>query len=184
LDIGHDLTRRLAGYAASDTVEKAQLDRLMAFLAGGSDAFSRANPIGHVTASALVVDPEGKTTLLTHHAKLGRWLQPGGHVDSDDETILAAALREAAEETGLVGLSSDSGEIFDVDVHRIPAHAGRNEPEHLHFDVRFLLLAPNRDIAISDESDDLRWFDLDEAIVVAGDDSLRRMLLKVQSRLA
>ena len=184
MDISVDLERRLQPYAAFDATEQAHLDHLRAFLASGGDVIARANPVGHVTASALVIDRQTTTTLLTHHAKLGKWFQLGGHVDIDDETVLGAALREATEESGLAGLTAWDEAVFDVDVHTIPFHRGRNEPEHLHFDVRFLLLAPSRDIAISEESNDLRWFDLDEATLAAGDDSLGRMIRKVRSRLA
>ena len=172
MDMGQTLARSLDGYAAFDAVEQAHLDHLRAFLASGRDVFSRANPIGHVTASAFVVDRQANATLLTHHAKLGRWFQLGGHVDNEDDTVLAAALREAAEESGLVRLIPSGDGVFDVDVHTIPFHAAKNEPEHLHFDVRYLIVAADRAFTISDESNDLRWFDLDEAALVAGDDSL------------
>ena len=85
---------------------------------------------------------------------------------------------------GLVGLIPSGDGVFDVDVHTIPFHAAKNEPEHLHFDVRYLIVAADRAFTISDESNDLRWFDLDEAALVAGDDSLRRMIRKVRSGLA
>jgi len=178
MDLGQDLAHRLNHYEAFDATEQAHLDGLRTFLAGGSDITSRLNPIGHLTASALVVDPDGRTVLLTHHAKLGRWLQLGGHVESDDGDMLAAALREAREECGIVGLRSDSDDVFDIDVHQIPFAASKNEPEHLHFDVRFLLQALDADLTISDESNDLRWFTLDEALAVASDESLARMLRK------
>jgi 8-oxo-dGTP pyrophosphatase MutT (NUDIX family) len=183
MDIGQTLARSLHGYAAFDAVEQAHLDHLRAFLASGHDVFSRANPIGHVTASAFVVDRQANATMLTHHAKLGQWFQLGGHVDIEDETVLAAALREAAEESGLAGLTPADDGVFDVDVHTIPFHAARNETEHLHFDVRYLLIAADPAFTISDESNDLRWFDLDEAARVAGDDSLRRMIRKYRSTL-
>jgi 8-oxo-dGTP pyrophosphatase MutT (NUDIX family) len=184
MDISVDLEHRLRAHAAFDATEQAHLDHLLAFLASGGDPIARANPVGHVTASALVIDRRTTTTLLTHHAKLGKWFQLGGHVDIDDETVLGAALREATEESGLAGLTAWDEAVFDVDVHTIPFHRRRNEPKHLHFDVRFLLLASNRDIAISEESNDLRWFELNEATLAAGDDSLGRMIRKVRSRLA
>jgi 8-oxo-dGTP pyrophosphatase MutT (NUDIX family) len=152
MDIGQILARSLDGYAAFDAVEQAHLDHLRAFLVSGSDVFARANPIGHVTASAFVIDPNTNATLLTHHAKLGQWFQLGGHVDIEDETVLAAAQREAAEESGLLGLRPSGDGVFDIDVHTIPSHAARNEPEHLHFDVRFLLIAADRDFTICDGS--------------------------------
>jgi 8-oxo-dGTP pyrophosphatase MutT (NUDIX family) len=91
--------------------------------------------------------------------------------------MLAAALREAREESGIVGLE----DIFDIDVHPIPFLASKNEPEHLHFDVRFLLQARGADFTISEESNDLRWFTLDEAPAVASDESLARMVRKLKS---
>jgi 8-oxo-dGTP pyrophosphatase MutT (NUDIX family) len=184
MSIANDLERRLRAHAAFDAVEQAHLDHLRTFLASDGDPIARVNPVGHVTASALVIDRQTNTALLTHHVKLGKWFQLGGHVDPDDGTVLGAALREATEESGLTGLTPWDDAVFDVDVHTIPFSRGRNEPEHLHFDVRFLLLAPNRDIAISDESNDLRWFSLDEAAAVASDDSLGRMIRKVRTRLA
>jgi 8-oxo-dGTP pyrophosphatase MutT (NUDIX family) len=184
MDIRDDLTRRLAGYAAFDAVEQAHLDHLRAFLASDGDPIARGNPVGHVTASALVLHRDTGATLLTHHAKLGKWFQLGGHIDPGDATVLAAALREATEESGLAGLTPWDDAVFDVDVHAIPVHRARNEPEHLHFDVRFLVAAPNRKIAISEESNDLRWFSLDEAAAHASDDSLGRMIRKVRPRLA
>jgi 8-oxo-dGTP pyrophosphatase MutT (NUDIX family) len=183
MDIRDDLTRRLAGYAAVDAGEQTHLDRLGAFLASDGDPIARENAVGHVTASALAVHCQTRTTLLTHHAKLEKWFQLGGHVDPDDETVLGAALREATEESGLAGLTPWDEAVFDVDVHAIPFHRARNEPGHLHFDVRFLVVAPNRAIAISDESIDLRWFSLDEAAAAASDDSLGRMIRKIRSRL-
>jgi 8-oxo-dGTP pyrophosphatase MutT (NUDIX family) len=183
MSIADDLERRLRTHAAFDATEQGHLDHLRAFLASDGDPIARENPIGHVTASALVIDRQTDTTLLTHHGKLGKWFQLGGHVDQGDATVLSAALREATEESGLAGLTPWDEAVFDVDVHTIPFHRGRGEPEHLHFDVRFLLAAPNRDIAISDESNDLRWFSLDEAAAVASDDSLGRMIWKVRSRL-
>ena len=93
--------------------------------------------MGHITGSAWVVDIAGNRVLLADHAKLGRWLQPGGHSDGDPDT-LAVALREAREESGLDVRALDDA-IFDIDVHRIPARG--DEPAHLHFDVRFLVQA-------------------------------------------
>ena len=95
----------------------------------------------------------GDRVLLVHHAKLGRWLQPGGHSDGDPDT-LAVALRGTREESGLDVRALDDA-IFDIDVHRIPAR-GR-EPAHLHFEVRFLVQAEHDRFRISDESHALAW---------------------------
>ncbi len=179
--VEQDLQHRLKAYTAIDATERAHLDELRAFIASGSDTTSRLNPIGHLTASAVVIHPDGRNVLMTHHAKLGRWLQLGGHVESSDRDMLAAALREGREESGIIDLRPDSEDVFDVDVHLIPLLAAKNEPEHLHFDVRFLFHAHDGELVISKESNDLRWFTLDEALAVASDDSLARMVRKLKS---
>jgi 8-oxo-dGTP pyrophosphatase MutT (NUDIX family) len=99
-------------------------------------SYFRDHMPGHITGSALIIDESRQYTLLTHHAKLNRWLQPGGHADGD-ENILNVALREAEEETGLKNLRLVEKSFFDIDIHTIPAR--HDFPEHFHFDVRFLL---------------------------------------------
>jgi 8-oxo-dGTP pyrophosphatase MutT (NUDIX family) len=149
-------------------------DRMLAFIdEHPRDAHLRSCQPGHLTASALALDAEGKRALLTHHKKLGRWLQLGGHCDGDPD-LVRVALREATEESGIEGLSIDP-EPIDVDIHAIPARKG--EPEHLHLDTRFLVRAPAgvRERA-SDESLELRWFDLRDADAIETDDSVRRLL--------
>jgi 8-oxo-dGTP pyrophosphatase MutT (NUDIX family) len=122
-------------------------------------AFFRDHLPGHITGSAWIVDPQRQHVLLTHHAKLNRWLQPGGHADGD-ENIIGVALREAKEETGLTTLRLVQNSIFDIDVHTIPA---RNDfPEHLHYDVRFLFEAdPGEKIIVTTESHALEWISMD-----------------------
>lgn len=108
-----------------------------------------------MTASAWIVDPSKKFVLLTHHAKLNRWLQPGGHADGDED-ILNVALREAEEETGLKNFNLIYPGIFDIDIHTIPAR--KELPEHLHYDVRFLLQNSRLETLIhSEESHALAW---------------------------
>lgn len=92
--------------------------------------------------------------LLTHHRKLGRWLQLGGHSDGDPFT-LGVALREAQEESGIMDVTVVTDEIFDLDVHEIPGNA--REPAHIHYDVRFLLRAERTDFVVSEESSELAW---------------------------
>ncbi|MBL7856102.1 MAG: NUDIX hydrolase [Cyclobacteriaceae bacterium] len=118
-------------------------------------AYFRDNLPGHITGSAWIVDESRKFVLLTHHAKLNKWLQPGGHADGD-ENIYNVALREAEEETGLADFKLLQHSIFDFDVHTIPARP--DFPQHLHYDVRFIFKA-SRDqaLTITEESHDLQW---------------------------
>ena len=149
-------------------------DRMLAFIDDHPrDAHLRSCLEGHLTASAIVLDATGTRVLLTHHRKLGRWLQLGGHCDGDAD-LARVALREATEESGIAGLSIDPVPI-DVDIHVIPAR--KHEPEHLHLDTRFLVRAPEgaRERA-SDESLEVRWFDLREARTIETDDSVRRLM--------
>jgi 8-oxo-dGTP pyrophosphatase MutT (NUDIX family) len=132
---------------------------LLAFLAARpDDACSRSCVPGHLTASALVVDAAGRSTLLTMHPRVGRWLQLGGHCEPGDASLADAALREATEESGIPDLVIDP-EPLHVDVHPITCSLG--VPTR-HLDVRFLVRAPAGAVPqISDESDDLRWWPLD-----------------------
>ncbi len=132
-------------YAEGFHVPEGEHALLRRQIAAGDDIHSRRTFPGHVTTSALVLDREGRRTLLIHHRALGRWLQPGGHYEPPDE-LAASALREAVEETGVSGLAVDpwhggSGLPIDIDSHRIPARPERGEPEHWHHDIRFVVRA-------------------------------------------
>lgn len=138
--------------------------------------FTRSAFPAHFTGSALVLSSDGSRALLHHHRKLGRWLQFGGHCDGDED-VLRVARREAQEESGIDGLIVASARPFDLDIHEIPAHA--SEPTHFHYDVRYVLIAPeNVSFAASAESHELRWFTADEMEQLPLDAGLRRMLQK------
>jgi 8-oxo-dGTP pyrophosphatase MutT (NUDIX family) len=172
------LLSELAAYAPADPAEGASLERVRRLLRGPVDPYARANPEGHVTGSAVIARPDGSAFLLVHHRKLERWLQPGGHVDPADATVLATALREAREETGLGALAPAlGGRVLDVDVHVIPArHA---EPAHAHFDLRYLLTTrEERTAARLEEVGEVAWFTFAEAVSVGADASLARALRK------
>jgi 8-oxo-dGTP pyrophosphatase MutT (NUDIX family) len=132
---------------------------------------------GHVTASAMVINRQRTHALLLHHAKLNRWLQPGGHIDDADISPAYGALREAQEESGLPQLALASENLFDVDVHAIPARGA--EPAHLHYDVRYLVIANAMDIALSDESLAFQWKPLNDLLDGDTDESIARMARKV-----
>jgi 8-oxo-dGTP pyrophosphatase MutT (NUDIX family) len=123
-------------------------------------AYYRDRLPGHMTGSAWIVDESFEHVLLTHHAKLNKWLQPGGHADGDED-IFRVALREAEEETGLSEFRILSHRIFDVDIHTIPARG--DFPEHLHFDVRILIQhSRQKQFTVTDESHDLAWVAIKE----------------------
>ncbi len=139
-------------------------------------------PSGHVTASAWVVDRTGRFALLTHHRKLGRWLQLGGHADGDAD-VRRVALREAIEESGICGIVSASPGVYDVDVHEIPALAA--EAAHLHYDLRFAFYANPSDVPIvSGESHAVAWVPLADLEQYAIDESVRRLARKTASLIA
>ena len=129
------LLEELARHVALDAAEEEMRRRMHAFVEKHEYCFRRSLLVGHITSSCWIVDPERGRALLTWHKRLNRWLQMGGHVEFDDATLLDAALREAREESGLERVRPVCPEIFDVDVHPIPAR--KDEPEHFHYDVRF-----------------------------------------------
>jgi 8-oxo-dGTP pyrophosphatase MutT (NUDIX family) len=131
---------------------------------------SRKNFVGHVTASAFVVNEYTKKVLLLDHKTLAKLLQPGGHVESEDSSLLGATLREVEEETGLKPaelklrsvLIGSPNVPFDIDTHRIPANPKKNEPAHYHHDFRYLYTTKSSDISIdSNESNGYKWIEWD-----------------------
>ena len=151
------------------------------FVQQHDDCFSREQLKGHVTGSAWLLDASGNQALLTHHKKLNIWVQLGGHADGDSN-IERVAMREAEEESGISGISLLSDEIFDIDIHLIPAR--KSEPAHFHYDCRFLLQANSSNYQVSDESHDLRWIPLDEMTQYTEEESVLRMVRKTPSFLS
>ncbi|MEU3335508.1 NUDIX hydrolase [Streptomyces sp. NPDC002144] len=163
----------LKGYEDQEELRQAYLDHLAAH----PDGLWKACHAGHITASALVIDPSRGRVLLTLHRKLRMWLQMGGHCEPQDASLEAAALREATEESGVTGLTLLPGGPVRLDRHPIPA------PCHWHFDVQYAVLAPpEADVTISDESLDVRWFPYGEVADVA-DESVVRLLEATRARL-
>lgn len=168
------LTRWRAPDPAQDTLRHA----VLAFVTARPDACRRACEPGHITASTLLVDHTGTHALLTLHPRVGRWLQLGGHCEDEDTDITAAALREAAEESGITGVRVDP-ELLAVHVHPLTCSLG--VPTR-HLDLQFLAHAPaGAEFTCSDESLDLRWWPLEA--IPAGDPSLDALVGAARARI-
>jgi 8-oxo-dGTP pyrophosphatase MutT (NUDIX family) len=173
------LLDQLRGYAPFDEAEAEHRQAMLALLAGADDPFSRAHIVpGHFTASCYIIDDGGRL-LLHHHRRLERWLQMGGHVEAN-ELPHVAALREGAEESGLRDLTPLIDAIFDLDVHPIPGAKG--EPDHAHFDIRYLMRTSTPDAVVVDrtESNELAWFTLDRAAELMAGPESDRVLRKIE----
>ncbi|MEP4050130.1 MAG: NUDIX hydrolase [Luteolibacter sp.] len=170
------LLEQLSEYASRHPEEAVVTQRFFDFIEAEDECFERGLACGHITGSAWVVNADGSEVLLTHHRKLDRWLQLGGHADGDAD-VLAVAVKEAEEESGLSNFKQVGKGIFDIDVHPIPARKG--EPEHLHFDVRYVLRPEgSMDFTVSDESHDLRWVKPEEVRQLTTEVSMMRMVEK------
>ncbi|MBI4719238.1 MAG: NUDIX hydrolase [Planctomycetes bacterium] len=166
----------LERYTPAYPTERESYDRIVSFVTAEPRCFDRRLPAGHITGSAWVLSPDGRRALLSHHRKLGKWLQLGGHADGHPD-ILNVALREAREESGIQAIEPASPEIFDVDVHPIPARNG--EPPHLHYDIRFrLYVTGDIDYRVSEESLDLAWVTPEEVSGLDVDESVLRLQRK------
>jgi 8-oxo-dGTP pyrophosphatase MutT (NUDIX family) len=152
-----ELIHQLLSYQTPFPEEKEFIHRFMELLIS-KDAFQRTHLPGHITGSAWIINQNKDQVLLVHHAKLNKWVQPGGHADGN-ENVLGVALREAEEETGLKNFKINEP-IFDIDIHTIPAR--KDFPEHQHYDIRYLLEADiNQPIVVNEESHDVRWIPID-----------------------
>lgn len=153
----------LSGWTAPDPAQAALREGFLALLLARPDATARACVPGHLTASAVVLSADHRSVLLTLHPRVGRWVQLGGHCEPTDPTLLAAATREASEESGLGGPSAlqplAAGRPVHLDIHPITCSLGR--PTR-HLDVRYAFTAPaGATPVISDESVDLRFWPVD-----------------------
>jgi 8-oxo-dGTP pyrophosphatase MutT (NUDIX family) len=172
-----ELISMLKKHPPRDEEEAANIERTIQWLQISPDPLNRHifTP-GHGTGSAFITDLPHEHVLLVMHGKLNRWLQPGGHADAGETDPLLVACREAREEVGC-HLPGETGRFFDMDVHTVPARRG--DPRHLHFDFRYLFeTAPGPIVAASDALE-ARWFTLEEAMQLALDPGLRRMIGKL-----
>lgn len=170
----------LENYKGFDASEEQSRVQIIAFVKAHSECFQQRPVPGHVTGSALVIDRAYAQALLTHHKKLNKWIQFGGHSDGHPNPF-DVALRETREESGLQTLVPIPGHegIFDVDVHPIPEHNG--VLAHYHYDIRIILSADrNEPFVISSESKDLRWIALDAAETYNASSPFLRLIKKAQ----
>ena len=169
-----DLAKR-QGVGAKTVVMAAppgpEQKRILALLADHPDALERSCRPGHLTGSALVINPVDHRILVLYHSKLQRWLQPGGHADGDPD-LARVALREAVEETGIDDLQLVEPAI-DLDVHRVDPPG---ESPHEHHDIRFLVVSPSGAEPVGNhESKELRWIYSSELTSVGADSGLCRL---------
>lgn len=169
-DLHADAVARLTAYPPGDAAQAAARTEFLGFLAAHPDGVWRSCRPGHLTASALVLDPGGERVLLTLHAKVRRWMQTGGHCEPTDASLAGAALREATEETGVAGLVLDPVPVA-LDRHPAPCRPGAD-----HLDVQFLAVAPaGAAPQVSAESVDVRWWPV-AALPEDTDAGLRRLV--------
>lgn len=167
-----DLIRFFKSYKSTYAEESIFIADFLSLL-NAPTCYERTHLPGHITGSAWITTPERDYVLLVHHAKLNRWLQPGGHADGD-ENVLRVAWREAEEETGLKNFKIVSELPFDVDIHVIPER--KDFPAHHHYDVRFLMEAAREEqIVVSEESYDVKWIPLSELERYTTEQSVLRM---------
>lgn len=172
-----DLVALLSAYTGDPPARQQLLD--LAAVSGDPLSRNHFEP-GHFTASGFVLSPDRGSLLLVDHQRLRVWVQPGGHIDPTDESVEFAARREVVEETG-VTLQSTSLGLVDLDVHPIPA--GKGEPPHQHFDVRFLFVAADTMLDIDrDEVNDAKWVAIGDVAGGVGDASVRRVAQKLLDR--
>lgn len=183
-----DVLEQLARFARGHPGEAAAVARFRALLEDTPAPFSRAQfQPGHLTCSACVLGAGGERVLLLHHAKLSRWLQPGGHVEAGDAGPLASALREVREESGIAGPlrpleGGAGGALVDLDVHEIPARG--DEPAHLHYDLRYALAVPGTPaLRRSGESNALRWVEVACLEDLTREESVTRLVARARARV-
>jgi 8-oxo-dGTP pyrophosphatase MutT (NUDIX family) len=176
----------LAHYRRVFPGEGSVVDRICQLVESHANCFDRSCRPGHITGAAWIISADRRRYLLTHHRKLDRWLQLGGHADGQWQ-VDEVALREAREESGLgrFDFVPVHGTLmpFDIDVHEIPERRDERgnivEDAHEHYDVRFLLIARSEeDIQVSDESHDVAWCTPEEVRQRTDEESVLRMLRK------
>ena len=175
-----ELIAKLEAYGGCDAADSACRERFLKFVREEPRCFERTRTPGHITGSAWVVDRARDRVILTLHKKLGRWLQLGGHADGEED-VLVVARREAREESGLERVTPLSEEIFDIDIHEIPAFGP--ELPHLHYDVRFIFTAEDdAPLKKTGESKAVSWVPVERIRDFSSERSILRMAEKHRRR--
>ena len=156
-----NLLNQLKKLTPFNQTEQEHIQNTIMFLQNNKNAYKRENLQGHITASCFLFNADYSKVLLTHHKKLNMWLQLGGHCDGD-KNILRVALKEGWEESGIKGIKPIHKTIADVDIQPIPLYAPKNVPAHFHYDIRYFCTAKNENFVVSDESNDLKWFTMQQ----------------------
>ncbi len=166
----------LERYIPSCQEEEGLKEDMITFVNKNHNCFDRKLEEGHITGSAWLLNKDGDKALLMHHRKLDKWFQPGGHADGDSD-VLAVAVKEAQEESGIKAIEVVNSDIFDIDIHLIPENS--KEKEHFHYDIRFLLqVKSDEELSNNGESKELRWLDADDVIQLTEEKSVVRMVNK------
>lgn len=174
------LIKLLEKYIPSSKEEHKTKEDLITFINENHNCFDRELEKGHITGSSWLLNKEGDKALLMHHMKLDRWFQPGGHADGDSD-ILAVAIKEAQEESGINAIEAVDGEIFDIDIHLIPEN--KKDKSHFHYDIRFLLqVKSDEELSNNGEAKELRWINREGVSSLTKEESVIRMVRKWKLR--
>ena len=170
------LIATLEQYEPWNAVEAAHYQAILSLLSTYPAPFDRQSWIpGHITASTWILAEDTGQVALIYHRAAQRWLQPGGHPEAGEQDGLTTALREAKEELGLE-IERSRANLFDLDVHSIPATA--NQPSHQHFDLRYLCWVPHQPLTFASDATDARWFTVAELETIGLTENMKRLLDK------
>lgn len=165
----------LENYFPMDITEQVSKKEILDFIKNNPSCFERSHEVGHVTASAWLMNHDKTKALLMLHKKLNIWLQLGGHCDGNSD-ILSVAIKEAQEESGIKEILPVKNEIFDLDIHIIPSY--KEVKKHTHYDIRFLLYTLHDNFEKNNESKKIKWFNQNEEVLPSKSQSIMRMFSK------
>ena len=182
-----DIQKAIAAYMPWNEQEERDKAVMLRFLQTGPDAFLRRNLMAHMTASAWVVNPARDKVLMVYHKLYDSWSWTGGHADGETD-LLAVALREVREETGVQRVRPVSGEIYSLEVLTVDGHERRGVyvPSHLHMNVTYLLEAEEDErLRVNEEENSgVRWFSLEEALAASSEPwFVERIYKKLNAKL-